>query len=234
MPHQGPHQMQFKEHPRGNQQGQRPRGDNQRQRQGEAIPKESAHQGNQNQTQDRVAGKLVMEVDKQINVTCFNCVGWGHYSSDCKEPKVCFVCQTANHVGRECPEWRKLLEPAQYLGSEAQGLGFFHVDVLEEVQRNGYLKFLNNCAILTVEEGEMEEGEIVENLKILFNGNWNWQLRSLGDFKFLIRFPPYRKISDTLISDITYFRMKKEGVLVSLRAWTGDIEPYDVLEETWV
>jgi hypothetical protein len=56
----------------------------------------------------------------------------------------------------------------------------------------------------------------------------------LGDFKFLVRFPPHRKISDTLISDITYFRMKKEGVLVSLRAWTGDIEPYDVLEETWV
>jgi hypothetical protein len=28
--------------------------------------------------------------------------------------------------------------------------------------------------------------------------------------------------------------MKKEGVLVSLRAWTGDIDPYDVLEEVWV
>jgi hypothetical protein len=28
--------------------------------------------------------------------------------------------------------------------------------------------------------------------------------------------------------------MKKEGVLVSLRAWTGDIEPFHSLEEVWI
>jgi hypothetical protein len=37
-----------------------------------------------------------------------------------------------------------------------------------------------------------------------------------------------------MISDTTYFKMKKEGVLVSLRAWTWDIDPNDVLEEVWV
>jgi hypothetical protein len=37
----------------------------------------------------------------------------------------------------------------------------------------------------------------------------------------------------TLISDVTYFKMKKGGVLVLLRAWTRDIEPYDP-EEIWV
>jgi hypothetical protein len=38
-------------------------------------------------------------------------------------------------------------------------------------------------------------------------------------------------VSATLIFDITYFKMKKVGVLVSLKAWIGDIEPYDTLEE---
>jgi hypothetical protein len=28
--------------------------------------------------------------------------------------------------------------------------------------------------------------------------------------------------------------MNKPGVLVSLKAWTGDIEPYDILEEVRV
>jgi hypothetical protein len=28
--------------------------------------------------------------------------------------------------------------------------------------------------------------------------------------------------------------MKKEGVLVSLKAWSGDIEPYDSLDMVWV
>jgi hypothetical protein len=49
-----------------------------------------------------------------------------------------------------------------------------------------------------------------------------------------VRFPPHKQVSATLISDKTYFKMKKDGVLVSLKAWIGDIEPYDTLEEIWV
>jgi hypothetical protein len=85
------------------------------------------------------------------------------------------------------------------------------VDVTHEIQRNGYLKFLDNCVILTVEEEDIEESEIIDNLKRLFDGNWKWQLRNMGEFRFLVRFPPNRKVADTLISDITYFRMKKGG-----------------------
>jgi hypothetical protein len=36
-----------------------------------------------------------------------------------------------------------------------------------------------------------------------------------------------------LISNITYINLKKEGALVSLRARTGNIEPFDTLEEVW-
>jgi hypothetical protein len=68
---------------------------------------------------------------KQAKVTCFNCVEWGHYSTDCKATKLYFICQTANHVGKDCPEWLKLLEHVQYLGSVAQGLRFFHVELQE-------------------------------------------------------------------------------------------------------
>jgi hypothetical protein len=57
-------------------------------------------------------------------VTRFNYDEFGHFSMDCKEPKVCFICQTANHVGRDCPEWQKPIAIAQYLGSATQGLGF--------------------------------------------------------------------------------------------------------------
>jgi hypothetical protein len=56
----------------------------------------------------------------------------------------------------------------------------------------------------------------------------------LEEFKYLVRFPPHKQIADTIISDTTYFKLKKEGVLVSLKACNGDIEPYDVLEEVWV
>jgi hypothetical protein len=64
----------------------------------------------------------------------------------------------------------------------------------------------------------------------LFDQGWHWQLKEIEDFKYLVRFPPHKQIASALISDITYFKMKK-GVLVSLKAWTGDIDPYDSLEE---
>jgi hypothetical protein len=147
---------------------------------------------------------------------------------------LCFICQTAEHVGRDCPEWLKPLDVVQYLGSAAQGLDFFHVDVRKESNRSGYMKFLDNCAIFTVEEGLIDEPEIVESLRKLFDQNWHWQLKEIEEFKYLVRFPPHKQISTTLISDVTYFKMKKEGVLVSLKAWTCDIDPYDTLEEVWV
>jgi hypothetical protein len=53
----------------------------------------------------------------------------------------------------------------------------------------------------------------------------------MDELRFLVRFPPQKKIADTLIFYTTFFRMSKPRVLVSLKAWTRDIEPYDILEE---
>jgi hypothetical protein len=54
-----------------------------------------------------------------------------------------------------------------------RGCAFFHVGVSEEVNKSGYMKFLNNSAILTIEEGFIEEGEIMESLHKLFDQNWH-------------------------------------------------------------
>jgi hypothetical protein len=51
----------------------------------------------------------------------------------------------------------------------------------------------------------------------------------IGDFRYLVRFPPHKQVATTLISDITYFKLHKEGVLVSLSA-----DPYDALDDVWV
>jgi hypothetical protein len=138
-----------------------------------------------------------------------------------------------DHVGRNCHEWEKSMESALYLGSAAQVLGLFHVEVQEEESKGGYLKFLDNCAVLTI-EGEIEVAKIIENLQDLFDKKWHWQLRELEEYRYLVRFSPHKQIANTLISDTTYFKLIKEGVLVSLKAWTGDIEPLDTLEEVWI
>jgi hypothetical protein len=84
-----------------NNQAPRPRGAAPvRQRQGE----DQAKGGDNHIT---MAEQLGDETEKQSKVICFNCAEWGHYSSECKQPRLCFVCQTTEHVGRECPEWQK-------------------------------------------------------------------------------------------------------------------------------
>jgi hypothetical protein len=108
------------------------------------------------------------------------------------------------------------------------------VEVMEEENRVGFLKFLDNYVALTIEEGEIEPSEIVENLQALFDKKCHWQLREIEEFKYLVRFPPHKQVSATLISDTTYFKLKKEGVLVSLKAWSGDIEPHNSLDLVWV
>jgi hypothetical protein len=85
-----------------------------------------------------------------------------------------------------------------------------------------------------VEEGFIEEEEIVESLHKLFDQGWHWQLKEIEKFKYLVRFAPHKQIASTMISDITRFKMKKEGVLVSSKTWTSDIDPYDSLEEVWI
>jgi hypothetical protein len=76
----------------------------------------------------------MMEVEpgKLSKNICFNCVEVGHFSTDCKAPRLCFICQMSAHVGRDCPKWGKSIELAQYLGSATQGLGLFHLDVQDE------------------------------------------------------------------------------------------------------
>jgi hypothetical protein len=59
-------------------------------------------------------------------------------------------------------------------------------------------------------------------------------LKEIEDFKYLVRFPPHKLVASTLIFDITYFKMQKDKVLVSLKVWNGDIDPYDALEDVWV
>jgi hypothetical protein len=51
------------------------------------------------------------------------------------------------------------------------------VEVDDEMNRSGYLKFLDNCDVLSVEEGIIDEEEIIDNLKKLFDPNWHWHLK---------------------------------------------------------
>jgi hypothetical protein len=68
-----------------NQQAPRPRGKTAKQKQG-------AEQGKVDEKQELAVEKEVVELNKQSRVNCFNCSEWGHYSTDCKQSRMCFIC----------------------------------------------------------------------------------------------------------------------------------------------
>jgi hypothetical protein len=56
----------------------------------------------------------------------------------------------------------------------------------------------------------------------------------LEDYKYLVRFPPDKKVENFVINDGTYFYLNGGEVMASLKIWNGDIVPVGKLEEVWV
>jgi hypothetical protein len=57
-------------------------------------------------------------------------------------------------------------------------------------------------------------------------------MRRLDEKRFLVRFPPGKKIKD-LVS-FPSINLKKKGVSMSFMDWNGDIPAYSKMEEIWV
>jgi hypothetical protein len=57
-------------------------------------------------------------------------------------------------------------------------------------------------------------------------------MRQLDENKFLVRFPPGKKIKDLV--GFPSINLKKKGMSVSFMDWNGDIPAYSEMEETWV
>lgn len=59
-------------------------------------------------------------------------------------------------------------------------------------------------------------------------------MKTLEEYKYLIRFPPDKKVENFVINDGTYFYLNDGEVIASLKVWNGNIVPVGKLEEVWV
>jgi len=80
-------------------------------------------------------------------------------------------------VVEHCPAWTGPPMAAQYYGSANRGLGFCHIDVEPRGDRFKHWVGMENFGVVAIEEGVIDEAEVLENLKVLFDKEWNWQLR---------------------------------------------------------
>ena len=85
-----------------------------------------------------------------------------------------------------------------------------------------------------MEEGFLDEDEIIKTLKLEVEKNWAGKLMKMDEYRFLVKFPPHTKVESKVLGEASYFYMKNNTVMASLRVWNGDIEPVGRLIETWV
>jgi hypothetical protein len=50
--------------------------------------------------------------------------------------------------------------------------------------------------------------------------------------RFLVKFPPHRRVSD--IKTLPSFNLRKEGVQVEVMEWDGEVEHFSQLREVWI
>ncbi|KAM0880628.1 hypothetical protein ACQ4PT_033462 [Festuca glaucescens] len=164
------------------------------------------------------------------NVICYNCGEPGHYGGLCTRVKRCFICSRIGHHMDSCHMWYTPLPTAQYWGSANPGLGFFHVEVegLEAVQ----WLHMDNVGIVVVKEGEISANELEQNFNEMWKVNWFWQIRQIDSKKFLVRFPPSKRIKELV--EYPSINLKKKGVVVYFINWEGEAEPFEEFQEVWV
>nr|XP_045088539.1 uncharacterized protein LOC123497003 isoform X2 [Aegilops tauschii subsp. strangulata] len=129
-----------------------------------------------------------------------------------------------------CLEWYKPQATAQYFGSGNVGLGFFHI----ESEGKDAIKWLNltNVCVVVIEEGSITTQELKHNFSEIWKTNWPWQVRQLTEKRFLVRFPPHKKVKDLV--ELPSINLKKKGVIVSFDRWDGEEVAYAELQEVWV
>jgi hypothetical protein len=116
------------------------------------------------------------------------------------------------------------------MGSAGAGLGFYHID-LPNCETTSWLN-INNCGVVEIKKGEISLQELEKELTEIFYKDWPWQIRELTPCKYLVRFPPHRRVSD--IKSLPSFNFRKEGVQVGVVEWVGDLHHFSVLKEVWI
>jgi hypothetical protein len=163
--------------------------------------------------------------------TIYACCGEpGHTKTACGKPQICFICKASNHVVEGCPVLKRPHQIARYIGSSATGLGFYHIEMPESTANP--VSTTKNCGVVTIEEGAITKEELAAEFGNIYKTNWPWQIRELGDWSYLVKFPPHIPVEQVI--GYPRFGLSREGVTVNVCKWEDDPEPMEFLHEVWM
>ena len=134
------------------------------------------------------------------------------------------------HAVEDCPGRKKPHKVAKYVGSAANGLGYYKIDVSDI---NGqHLGVLKNVGLVITEPGEISKEQLAAEFSAIYKTSWPWQIRKLDEWSFLVKFPP--EIPVETVAGYPCFGLSKEDISVRVLVWDGEIQHVAESEEVWI
>jgi hypothetical protein len=124
-------------------------------------------------------GVLDKPNDDQRKMKCFRCQELGHHQKDCVNLPICYKCKEEGHMAAECNEFHSKGGELQMFGFALQDEGFYSIQV------PGESSSMKASSIIQALQGEANEKKIDDELKILINRKWNWQVKQVESNKFI-------------------------------------------------
>lgn len=104
---------------------------------------------NNNPAVDGARSREAEEVTEYSQNMCFNCGDPGQLQAKCLKPKLCFICKSTAHAVSDCPVRKRPHQLAKFVGSDATGLGFYHIEV-PDMGQNAIGSY-KNCGVVYIE-----------------------------------------------------------------------------------
>jgi hypothetical protein len=133
------------------------------------------------------AAQVIPNQMSYVDTICLGCGEPGHFKQSCDKKALCFICKATNHVVENCPVIKRPPQVAKYIGSAANGLGFFHIEIPDVIVNP--VATTKNCGLVLIEEGNITKSELAKEFAGIYRTNWPWQIRELTQWSYLVKLP---------------------------------------------
>lgn len=115
------------------------------------------------------------------DIRCFRCQDYGHHQADCSKDTLCSKCKQSGHMASECEGLKRHKLKMYRFGIQQR---FYSILIPEAIQQTR-----ENVGLITILDGEPDEGKIDDELKNLIDRKWNCQVKMISQKEYMAVFP---------------------------------------------
>lgn len=161
---------------------------------------------------------------------CSRCSKKGHLAASCSAVVYCVICNSHDHMNHKCHLLKAPRPVAHAAGYAMMGLGFYHIPHPPLPRLKDSKK-----AQVSVEGGILSSEQLIAQLKRVVPVKWNWELKDLGEGKFLTQFPSKAELQRSIAYGGADARGEgiPQGIRLKFEEWQ-DKEKGFLLPKVWV